>query len=128
MEGKQHKVNTEVAQTCGTIRDALEDIPEDPTPIPFNTIPGDIMSLIFKFATYHVEHPGEYAVDPRSTADLCKWDLDFFRRLEVPELFEVIRHSNLLAYAELLNTACKVAANKIKKMPEDEVKSAFGIV
>merc|ERR1711907_582989 len=54
-------------------------------------------------------------------------DNNIFGEMEMRAVFDVIMAANFLDMKDLLDTACKVVAERIKGKDEDGIREAFGI-
>lgn len=106
-------------ECCGSKTDAdfILDLPK---------INAKILKLVLRWSRHH-QHDPVIEVDTnlppcdRCSTDISEWDLQFFR-VDDSTLYEIMLAANFLDIKELLGTAAKTIANRIKSKTPEQIK------
>jgi len=127
---QEFEVERGLAEMSVTIKNMLEDIPDNETPIPLPNVTGKILQKVIEYWKYHNEHPTA-PQEPekekeRRTDDIIPWDQEFCQ-VDQATLFELILAANYLDIKPLLDLTCKTVANMIKGKTPQEIRKLFNI-
>jgi S-phase kinase-associated protein 1 len=102
----------------GTIRDMIQDIPQENDEIPVKNVRPEIMEKVIEYCTFHSEEHTEREKE--------SWNEDFFKSLSREVLFECILAANFLHINSLLESGCKKIADSIRGKSVQEMREYFG--
>ncbi|KAL7303115.1 hypothetical protein TKK_0004327 [Trichogramma kaykai] len=118
VDGKEFKVDIEVAKSSTTIKTMLEDLPflenNDNEPVPLPNVNGDILKLIIEWATHHVK-------EQKDAVEITPWEQKFLKDHD-SQLQELILAANYLDVKRLLDITCFSVARQLKGKSPDEIK------
>lgn len=120
-----------VAQTFNVISKMVDESSLDDEPIPLD-VDVETLPLVIEYMMHHHENPSLYAdivesinfdeVDTDLTK-ICDWDKEFFSKLTVSQLLQVISACNFLDYPRMLLIAAKTMVKVIKDRDVSEVEN-----
>jgi S-phase kinase-associated protein 1 len=126
---QEFEVEKSLAEQSVTIKNMLEDIPENDTAIPLPNVSGKILQKVIEYWKYHADHPvppSDENKDTRRTDDIMPWDQEFCK-VDQATLFELILAANYLDIKPLLDLTCKTVANMIRGKTPEELRKTFNI-
>eukprot|EP00300_Choanocystis_sp_HF-7_P033869 c46301_g1_i1.p1 GENE.c46301_g1_i1~~c46301_g1_i1.p1 ORF type:complete len:149 (+),score=42.56 c46301_g1_i1:54-500(+) len=115
-DGREFKVEREVAYIMKTVKAALEDATESDV-VPVGLISGDTLCEVIEFCK---------SVHSKSPEHEEKW-MTKFSRLDKVTLFHIILAADFLNCTELLDASCRSLANEFRHKDEHGIKAMFGI-
>lgn len=142
-DGVTFKVDEKIARMSGTLDSLLRDLDvsvDDPEPIPLPVVDAATLEVIIKWAEVHINDPSLSHEDDGSSdedagdtemaikkGEISAWDKDFFSKLDHSTILEVITAANYLAIKKLMDTACSMIADILKKLTPEEIREQFDI-
>ncbi|XP_029849947.3 S-phase kinase-associated protein 1-like [Ixodes scapularis] len=122
-EGEVFQVDLQTAMVFGTLRTMLLDLngmsEDENEVIPLKNVSSAILKKLIQWATYHKDEMLIVIDDDRHT--VSSWDAEFFN-VDQATLFQIILVADYLDIKDLLDAACKVAANMLKSKSTDEMR------
>jgi len=128
-DDREFEVPRDIAEQSVTLKNMLEDIPDNDAAIPLPNVNSKILEKVIEYCKYHKEHPtpvSEEKKDEKRTDDIIPWDQKFCE-VEQATLFELILAANYLDIKPLLDLTCKTVANMIKGKTPEEIRKTFNI-
>ena len=123
----------EQANRLGTIKNVLDDIDDgEEGDIPIQHVSIRNLDIIKDFMVLHpceqdsINLTEEGKMNLR-VSSMDKEDVEFFRKLSLEEMFNLILDVNFLDYKLMLDYCCKYIADIIKGKTPDEIKKIFSI-
>jgi len=133
-EARTFTVNRKAIELSVTVKNLLQEMPEDDDtvgPIPLPNVSGSVLEKVITYVTHYHEHPDPDAEKKteaeRRSAEIPEWDKAFCAELNMEGLFNLILAANYLDIKPLLDLTCKTVANMIKGKTPEEIKTLFGV-
>ena len=128
-DAREFLVDFKVAQMSVTLKNMLEDLPEDDTPIPLPTIAGNILERVIRYCEHHKDDaPVEDHADPlKPRVEITGFDAEYIEGVDQATLFDMIIAANFLDIKPLLDLTCKTVADMISGKTPQEIRDTFGI-
>ena len=120
-DNKKYTISTVSGKQLALIHNIITEVKssnEDPIPLP--NVDGEILKLIIEFCDEYKNFT--YEEDDEKTPELTKFDKDFFDKISIKTLIEVINASNYLEYLHLENKSCFFMASIIKGKSVEELR------
>jgi S-phase kinase-associated protein 1 len=128
-DGQRFKVDKEVIQMSGLVKDMLEEEGEEDEAIPVPNVDSKPLQKVIEYCQYHYKNPAEEIEKPlkgKIEDVICDWDKKF---LEIDQslLIELIMAANYLNIKDLLDLTCAKVASMIKGKSPEQIREMFGI-
>ncbi|KAJ3189721.1 hypothetical protein HDU85_000005 [Gaertneriomyces sp. JEL0708] len=131
-DNQEFTIERSVAERSMLLKDMLEDLGELDEPIPLPNVSSKILEKIIEYCDHHKDAPLPTAEDDRESYAVARtkvgsvdaWDVNFFK-VDTKQLFEIILAANYLHIKPLLHVGCRIVANKLKWMEEEDLRRAF---
>ncbi|KAJ3119936.1 hypothetical protein HK098_005000 [Nowakowskiella sp. JEL0407] len=134
-DGLSFSVEKIVAERSLLLKNMLDDVGDEDSPIPLPNVTGNILQKIIDYCTHHKSDPPTPSDDDREnfesstrkrSDDIDLWDSEFIK-VNNDELFEIILAANYLDIKALLDLGCKTVANMIKGKSPEAIREMFNI-
>lgn len=113
-------VEPEAAKMSVTLKNLLEDLPEEDSPIKVPNVTGDILALVMQYCDYHKDDP------PGRPVEIEGFDAEFIRDMSKDTLINLIKAADFLQIDGLVNIICPTLANKfIQDINIQQIFEAF---
>lgn len=129
-EGVDVRLSMEAAMTCLTIKNMLEDLPDQgDVPIPLPNMTTKVLKKVVEFCNYHVDHPEvtqEVHRDESRLGEVSSWNKRFCD-VDQALLFDLVLASNYLENRSMLDVLSNVIADSIRGLSTLEIRAKFNL-
>lgn len=117
------RVEPEAAKMSVTLKNLLEDLPEEDSPIRVPNVTGDILALVMQYCGQHKDDP------PGTPVEIGDFDAAFIRDKNKDTLINLIKAADFLEIDGLVNLICPTLANRfIQTINIQQIFDAFRTV
>jgi S-phase kinase-associated protein 1 len=99
-------VEPKAAKMSEVLKNIIEDLPEEDSPIRVPNVTGDILALVMQYCDNHKNDP------PGSPVEIGDFDAAFIRDKNKDTLINLIKAADFLQIDGLVNLICPTLANK----------------
>eukprot|EP00035_Acanthoeca_spectabilis_P009178 m.163489 g.163489 ORF g.163489 m.163489 type:complete len:212 (-) comp14638_c0_seq3:80-715(-) len=127
--GKIFRVTEKVAKISVTIKNLLEDVDDEPLPIPIQNIEPHVLQMVIEYCKHHQDDEPpkeEEAISDKRLEPIAGWDKEFCQ-VDQATLFHTILAANFLDIKPLLDLTCKRVAEMIRGKSPEEIRKQFNI-